>query len=377
MKKILVAFSLLSTIVSSAQHYALNLNGTSQAVSIGSPISTGSSYTKEAWVYLVSGSSNNNIISSSSAPFWITSGILYAGHGGSYTFVADPTAFPTNRWVHVAVTYDAPSATMSLYREGVLVATRGSAPAYTSEPTFIGSHEGTISFFRGRIDEVRIWNTARTQAQIKSTMFLVPPTTPGLVAHYSCNEGSGTTVADTKGNFNGTTIGSTPFIASPIVASAAALSLDGANDYVLIPDHNSLDITNAITLEAWVYPTKNTGVQNVMAKSSQPVNLGYIFPRTDDGWNNFCVYFVIGSNWVVLNSPFPALNTWHHLTVTYDGSMIRMYLDGALVKSFAITGTIPVTTNALAIGNQPGWRIPRAISTEQPSAPRPLLLHPL
>src|SRR5690348_17166862 len=47
-----------------------------------------------------------------------------------------------------------------------------------------------------------------------------------------------------------------------------ALNFDGVDDNVLINSNSSLNITTNITLEAWIYATKNSGVQNVICKSS-------------------------------------------------------------------------------------------------------------
>ena len=106
-------------------------------------------------------------------------------------------------------------------------------------------------------------------------------------------------------------------------------------------------------MEAWIYPTKSTGIQNVMSKSSSSQNNGYIFPRTDDGWNKFVVYLNIGG-WQTLSFPYPARNTWHHIAATYDGANIKLYLDGNLVATKAKTGAISTNTNILGIGNQTG-----------------------
>lgn len=355
MKNVLLAVLLLSVTTAFGQNYALTLNGTNQAVSIGSPISSGSSYTKEAWVFLTTTANSRNIISSTNTPFWIDNGFLFAGQAGSYKLVSDPSAFPANIWVHVAVTYDASANTMRLYRDGTLVSTNTSVPAYTSEATYIGSHTGALSFLQGRVDEVRIWNTVRTQAQIKETMYAVPVSAPGLIAYYPCNDGSGSTLTDAKGSFSGTIQNAAGFVASPVQSAASALAFDGVNDVVVIPDNNNLDITSAITLEAWVYPTKNTGIQDVISKSSNSINTGYIFPRTDNGWTNFSFYLCFVGGWKIVNAPFPSLNSWHHLAATYDGAMMRLYLDGVLVNSVAQTGAITTNTNVLALGNQPGF----------------------
>lgn len=337
-------------------NYALVFNGINQYVSIGAPIASNASYTKEAWVYATNTSGPRNIISSLNSPFWISNGTLYAGQAGNYTRVSDPVAIPVNRWIHVAVTYDAGTATMRLYRDGNLVSTATSVPNYSSENEFIGSHAGTASYFAGRIDEVRIWNIALTATQIKNKVYQWPSNNAsGLVAYYKCNDGSGSVLNNATGGTNGTLQNSPTWIASPVQYSPNALSMDGTNDHVTIPDDNTLDISTAITLEAWVYATKNTGIQNVISKSSMGTNTGYIFPRTDNGWANAVVYLHIAGGWRTVSVPYPSLNNWHHLAATYDGSMIRVYVNGVQQAAVARTGTIAVNANPLTLGNQPGY----------------------
>ena len=58
------------------------------------------------------------------------------------------------------------------------------------------------------IDEVRVWNVARTQAQIQATMSVEIPTAPNLIGRWSFNDGSGASVADSTGTANGTLNGS-------------------------------------------------------------------------------------------------------------------------------------------------------------------------
>jgi uncharacterized repeat protein (TIGR03803 family) len=148
----------------------------------------------------------------------------------------------------------------------------------------------------------------------------------------------------------------TALIEVPSPPPAAALNFDGASTFVSVPDNAGLDISGTITLEAWVYATNGSGTQDVICKSSCTTsNTGYIFPRTDDGWNNFVAYFYIGGGWQTLSAPYAGLNQWHHLAATYDGSYIRLYQDGVLAAtSSLIVGSIATNSNPLSIGTQPG-----------------------
>ena len=209
---------------------------------------------------------------------------------------------------------------------------------------------------------MRLWAVALTQAQLKPTIFSGPAdNADGLVAYYTCNDGSGTTLTSSCTNttgLNGTLeggAGSVTWVASPIQWAANALNFNGTNAVMTIPENPSLDISSAITLEAWVYATKNSGAQDVISKSSNSQNTGYIFPRTDDGWTHTVFYLNVAGGWHTLSAAYPSLNAWHHLAATYDGTTMSVYIDGVLAASQAQTETIATNTNALALGVQPGY----------------------
>ena len=81
---------------------------------------------------------------------------------------------------------------------------------------------------------------------------------PGLVAAYSFDAGTGNVLADASGNNqNGSISGATWTAAG---RNGGALTFDGTNDKVTIADHESLDLTTGMTLEAWVRPTALGGL---------------------------------------------------------------------------------------------------------------------
>jgi len=122
------------------------------------------------------------------------------------------TPITSNIWHHAAVTYD--GTNWALYLDGVLEnsLTVGQPPRYDSIHqitlgTTMNSQNVTLGAFSGVLDEVRIWNYARTAADIANNMNREIPSAPGLVGRWGLNETSGTTAADSSGNaLNGTLV---------------------------------------------------------------------------------------------------------------------------------------------------------------------------
>src|SRR5204863_6064447 len=100
-----------------------------------------------------------------------------------------------------------------------------------------------------------------------------PPPPTGLVAAYGFDESSGSTVTDASGNTNTGTITNATRTASGKFGNA--LSFNGTNARVAVPDSTSLDLTNAMTLEAWVSPSvAPTGWRSIIHKD---VDRYYLF----------------------------------------------------------------------------------------------------
>ena len=96
----------------------------------------------------------------------------------------------------------------------------------------------------------------------------------GLVAAYAFDEGAGATTADASGQGHiGALLGATW---TPNGHAGAALSFDGNNDWVTVADSPLLDLTTALTLEAWTFPTQidNSTWRTVIFKA-QPGDLVY------------------------------------------------------------------------------------------------------
>ena len=171
--------------------------------------------------------------------------------------------------------------------------------------------------------------------------------TPNNVGGYwRFDENTGDTAGDCSVNGNHGRLGSTsgsdasdPTWTTGIKASA--LSFDGVNDYVEVAGSPSLDITSRITIEGWVY------VQGGLLSSAFPVVC-----KANAYWLHlFNDRIRFGTSRGVLDymTPVP-LSTWTYLAATYDGSNLRMYVNGTLRATQAATGNILINNNPLFIG---------------------------
>jgi hypothetical protein len=374
-KKILLAAGcFLITIIAGAQTSAISFDGSNDYVEVAdhNAIDLASNFTLEAWIYPVGTGSDpvqggiiinkeNSYEIARFADGTIQFALSANGVGNDWTWVNTNLTAPLNQWSHIALVKNGTAVTV--YRNAVAPYSNNAQPATLAANTQnlrLGTRSNAGQYFNGYIDEVRIWNTARTQGEVKTYLFdkNLSASASGLVAYYKMNTGAGTNLINTSTNttgIDGTLVNGPVWVASPVQFAVNALSFDGTNDVVPIADDNTLDITTAITLEGWIYATKNGGVQNVISKSSNSSNNGYIFPRTDDGWANAVFYLHVAGGFRTLSAAYPSLNAWHHLAATYDGATMNLYIDGVLAASRAQTGTISANGNQLTFGNQTGF----------------------
>ena len=195
---------------------ALSFDGANEVVQAGAVPLANTSFTMEAWARRNSAGNIDFILGQGIEATDV--GLHFGFHGVltvSNQFVLgfyNDDLFTTSRytdtdWHHWAGTYNASNKARCLYRDGVLVASNTAAANYQgSGPLTIGKPPWGYSEFGGLIDEVRIWNKTRSQAEIQADMNRVlVGTEPGLLAYYRFDEGRGTTAADSTGHgYDGT-----------------------------------------------------------------------------------------------------------------------------------------------------------------------------
>ena len=207
--------------------------------------------------------------------------------------------------------------------------------------------------------ELRIWGTSATDAvpiEVAEAWLDTPPLptayelavlgTTGLVHYWRLNEFGGGVAQDQRGALDGAYNGSPTLGASgllPIEAAAGrAVSLDGVNDYVEVPDAATLDVTEAVSAEFWVeapsYPADDTLVQKGAAWSFWMAGLNLRFEVDGVG---------------PVEAPVSAGGKYH-VVGTYNRTTMAIYLNGKLAASAPFTAAITATTGNLRIGADTG-----------------------
>ena len=169
---------------------------------------------------------------------------------------------------------------------------------------------------------------------------------PGLVAAYGFDEGTGPTTADLSGNGNTGVIANATWTASGKFGSA--LVFNGSNALVTIAHAPELNLTTAMTLMAWVKPSVVTSAyRDVIWKDY----FAYFLEATSDTGAPGVGAFINSTAHVWVPAPSAlTVDAWAHLAATYDGQNVRLYVNGVQVGISAQTGTIGTTTTPLWIG---------------------------
>jgi len=218
----------------------LYFNGTSNYVSIphNSTLNFTGSITIEAWIKITEYKSWAAIVSKGDYNYSDYGYALTQDNSGHIRFYGNNAAIssysiiPLNTWTHVAITYS--NSYLYFYINGMLDKSNYQTINIVNNttPLKIGIDPPEIAeYWKGNIDEVRIWNTVRTQSQVVSDMNTITSRTESnLMGYWRFNEGSGYTTIDNSNNHNNGTINGATYQNSPLTASSALCSLKSPSD---------------------------------------------------------------------------------------------------------------------------------------------------
>ncbi|MDD4062228.1 MAG: LamG domain-containing protein [Candidatus Pacebacteria bacterium] len=278
----------------------------------------------------------------------------YLPNSGS---VSSINTVPLNEWVFVSMTFDDVENEVEFYINGVLDSVNFYTEAYEGDSSSIitigrsgvSSQDGTSDpwrSFNGQIDDVRIYNRALSEDEIKALyghysekyqpkVTVGDGITDGLVGYWPMNEGEGKYVYDYSPRTDnwGKMFG--PY-----------LNFDGTDDYVDCGDINEpIEGKNNFSIGYWINLEQNKNYNTHMGTvAGSDYNLGWNVLSTVDGSLFFVADDTAGSPWGIAWDTGYNLTTneWVHIVFTRDGDVFKLYINGSYY------GT---TTNSLTIGS--------------------------
>jgi len=253
-------------------------------------------------------------------------------------------------WHHVVATYDGNK--LKLYVDAVLITSKNASGNLktSSSSTYIGS-EGTINYFDGTIDEVAIYNKDLSQQEISTIYADTPNPDSGddaLVSWWKFNENAGNTASDSQGANNGSILG--PQWTSD-GAEGSALTFDGVNDFVLVTNADNLNVSDQITIMAWAKTSENKTAK-IVEKGDWDGN-----SILQDHWNGWAGQIRTASNQSYsLNwgNGIPVYDEWYHIALTYNGAVLKLFVNGQLTNSKQVTGELHINGRDFVIGSNNG-----------------------
>jgi hypothetical protein len=193
-------------------------------------------------------------------------------------------------------------------------------------------------------DVTYVWGSAPRELSVE------PGSTAGL---WHFNEGTGATAADATANGNTGTVSGAAWTTGRF---GSALAFDGVEDYVEMPDSPSLDITGAVTIEAWVRfetiqtdwrviagkvnTTLNTSNYHLSKSADHKFNFGFNSTGDASGWHGYSSKSTV------------AAGQWYYVAATYsdDADEVRIYIDGVRDTLYACSYSLITNDLPLRLG---------------------------
>lgn len=172
-----------------------------------------------------------------------------------------------------------------------------------------------------------------------------------VVLYYNFDEGNGDTATDLSGNGNDGVITGANWVNGKY---KGALEFDGAGAHVEVAASPTLDLTDGVTLMAWIYKSEILPANNGETIISKKQSGAYCLEV--GGWNNAVPekldseMRISGTYHRLADPESLPLDKWVHAAVTYDGDKMRLYRDGELVAEQSFPGSVDTNAANLYIG---------------------------
>lgn len=277
-------------------------------------------------------------------------------NGIDETFTFSNANISPDSWHHLVLTRDISTKQVSLYLNNSLIGSFiFSTPPSGGESSdlYLGSDRPSKKrAFDGRIDEIRLYNSALSMSEIEELFTEFNNQQTNLMSYWNFNENSGSTAFDSIGSNHGT-VNNASWTSG---LNGSCLSFDGDHDYVTIADDDSLDFSESGTIEAWVNINSHEPFAGIVHKGEKSdfSDEAYTLQFWNDlGAVKFAIFNDAGEMEEIDSSIQLDLNEWYHIAATWNTSSLSLYINGELDSSKSNTiGMVKNTDGNVQIGAQ-------------------------
>ncbi|OHA36110.1 MAG: hypothetical protein A3H57_03190 [Candidatus Taylorbacteria bacterium RIFCSPLOWO2_02_FULL_43_11] len=273
------------------------------------------------------------------------------------------TTLADNTWHHAVGTRE--GATFSLYIDGAFSKTMtldtGAITATNGVTIGAVNYGANVTWFKGVLDEARIYNRALNPSEIKALYNMGQATinkTPvnrlkeGLVGYWTFDgKDTATNIKDVSGNGNHGLLQPTNATSSMKVAGkiGQGLKFNGSTQYVKTGNSSALQISGQFTISAWVKSAK-TNSQGIITKHTSSDLTGTGFYLIRNGSNLIFAYYDGSGNQKTASKGVITNDKWSLFTAYYDGSYIVACIDSVCGTPTPVTGFSPANAQNLTFG---------------------------
>jgi len=264
-------------------------------------------------------------------------------NGAQSQYKGDLVGALDGAWHHVAFVLD--RGTVKGYMDGSLEIDQ----TYTHGDGFGNTHDVSISGDINMYDDVRIYGRALSALDIAALVRLGAPedVTTGLIGYWKMDETSGTVAVDSAGGDNDAHVNAGTIAAASTSKLGGAIEFDGSTDFFWVDSTDEMQPVKEITLAAWVKPDVTTSMAFLRAPEATGWQEGWRF--IVDGSADYVFHIATDQASTSVYSsvgPGAVAGEWSHIVGTYDGVNSKMYQDGVLNDTSALTGDISYPTPA-------------------------------
>jgi len=350
--------------------WGVSFDGSGDYFEVSNPTSSAfgtGNFTLECWVYMEVDNTNKAIVETRASDLSANGFVFAIESDGDRKLMVysnaklftTSNAISLNTWTHIAISRS--GTTLKCFINGTQGASVTNSQDYTNALVRVGRGIYASSDFNGLISNLRLVNSAvYTSNFTPPTAALTAITNTKLLAcqsnRFVDNSASALTITPV-GNPAISAFG--PFLTSKVYkvgTNGASAYFDGNGDYVHTPE-SAYSNTGSFTVEAWVYTTvTDTGTERRQHIISQQKD-------NDASRSNFNLHIVYATQIVfvvfsaagdksadVSSNTGLSPNTWTHIAGSFDGSNLRLFVNGVLKDTTASTNAPRDTTQPVAVG---------------------------